>query len=279
MRMIRFFFPGKSFPSVSVTGEQCSLHCKHCDGHYLRNMISADDPDKLIKLSREFEAQGKKGFLLSGGCTVDGHIPLKQFYKAIKQIKRKTNLIINAHLGLIEKNHAEELANLDIDVVSVDVVGSTETIQQVYGLKKTTDDYENMLLALAQAGMEIVPHICVGLHFGKLKGEFRALEMIKRIKPKAIVITSLIPTKNTYMQDIKVNDEDIITVIEKAKEDFFPVPIMLGCMRLRKNKDLELKAIRAGIDGIAVPSTHTIAQAEKENLVIKKVETCCAIVD
>lgn len=278
MKLLRSYFPGKSFPSVSVTGKHCSLHCKHCDGYYLKNMISADNPDKLIKMSEEFEAKGKEGFLLSGGCIIDGYIPLKHFYKAIEQIKKETNLKINAHLGLIKKNHAEELANLGIDVVSVDVVGSTQTIRQIYGLKKTTKDYENMLLALDQVGIKIVPHICAGLHFGNLKGEFLALEMIKKIKPKAIVITSLMPAKNTCMQNIRVDDINIITVIKKAKKDFSHLPIMLGCMRFRKNKNLEIDAIHAGIDGIAVPSTHTIEQAKDEGYMIKKIETCCAIV-
>ena len=40
------------------------------------------------------------------------------------------------------------------------------------------EDYDRSLRALNDSGIPFVPHVLVGLHYGKLRGEFQALKMI-----------------------------------------------------------------------------------------------------
>lgn len=267
------------FPQISITGERCALNCKHCNRHYLRGMTSATSPERLIEICKEFDKKGVNGILLSGGCNRNGEIQFNGFFKAIEKIKKKTNLIINAHTGLINKENAINLGKAGVDVVSVDIVGSDETIKEVYGINKTTLDFEKTLEALSNSKISsIVPHICIGLHFGELRGELNALKMIKKNLPNLskIVLIVLIPTKGTEMEKINfVPLSDIEKVIIEAKK-LFSIPILLGCMRPR-TREIEKVVVKAGIDGIANPSKNILKWAEQNGFEIKNKEACCAV--
>ena len=69
---IRFYRPGKGFPTFSVTGSRCSLCCDHCAGRYLKGMNAVASPDELLVEAEKLKRRGGKGFLLSGGCDEDG---------------------------------------------------------------------------------------------------------------------------------------------------------------------------------------------------------------
>src|SRR5690606_42099947 len=48
---------------------------------------------------------------------------------------------------------------------------SPETIRQVYKLDRPVADFEATLAALCETDMEVVPHIVIGLHYGRILGE------------------------------------------------------------------------------------------------------------
>ena len=276
--MFSFFYPGKSFPSISVTGTACSLDCAHCHHHYLGGMIPAETPERLYSVLKGNDKKGGKGALVSGGSTPEGKVPLTRFYPVLRRIKQETRLILNAHTGFIEAEEAGALAETGVDVVSVDVVGSRETIARVYGLDKGPEDYASTLRALRDAGIPyIVPHITVGLHFGKVVGEFEAVNLIKRaIRPDAVVINALIPTKGTPMQGIAPPPTpEILRVIEYAVQEI-KAPVLLGCMRPGRDPELEIKGEKAGLSGIVVPSPagRRAIEAKRE---CRVVEACCAL--
>ena len=267
------------FQGISITGKNCALKCKHCNHHYLNSMIPATTTEKLLEICKNLDKRGANGILLSGGCNENGELDFKRFFKSIERIKNETNLTINAHTGLISKEDALNLGNVGVDVASVDVVGNNDTIKEVYGINKTTKNYEKTLRALSDCKIpSIVPHICVGLHFGEIKGEFKAFEMIKRnlSNPSKIVLLIFIPTKGTEMEKIEtVNPSDFSKIVKSAKK-MFNVPIQLGCMRPR-NREYEISAIKAGIDGIANPSKNIIKWSKDNNYEIKNNDVCCAV--
>ena len=59
-------YPGRDFPSVSVTGVSCLQMCAHCRGRHLAGMLPADGAGSIPGLV------GKEGVLISGGCDRDG---------------------------------------------------------------------------------------------------------------------------------------------------------------------------------------------------------------
>jgi len=68
-RKIVSMTPNPAFPSVSITGTRCSLHCAHCNHHYLAHMVQTLKPDDLLRFALSHYSKGGLGFLISGGFT------------------------------------------------------------------------------------------------------------------------------------------------------------------------------------------------------------------
>ncbi len=276
-RTLRFYYPHPRFPSVSVTGGKCSLNCEHCGGHYLAHMCDVSSPERLRSFAVNLSEHSGTGLLVSGGSTPSGSVPLTGFTETLRWIKENTDLILNIHTGLVTQDMAEELASTGADFFSLDLVGSTETIKNVYNLDATIEDYEASLYYLKDAGVNVVPHITIGLDHGMLKGEDRALETAIKTGSEMIVINALIPTAGTLMENITPpSPEIILEYLEKALSS--GCQISLGCMRPRDRKpDLEKAAIALGVHRVSLPSNSTVAWAQENGYDVKKFDACCAI--
>ncbi len=278
-RTVRFYYPLPRFPSVSVTGPHCELMCAHCKAHYLGHMPDVSTPEKLKSFCVEHEKGGGVGLLVSGGSTKEGRVPLGRFLPTLTWVKENTDLILNLHTGMLDVREAEEVASTGADVVSVDVVGSDETLRDVYGLKASVEEYGSTLTNLVDAGApSVAPHICVGLHFGELKGERMALERSLSIGPEVVVFLGLIPTADTPMSSVTPPGVDeIIGLIDEAKRLSPRTEASLGCMRSRGYKtELEWRAIEAGADRLALVSRSTESRALEMGYKVKSFDGCCA---
>ena len=279
-REIRFYYPYPRFPAVSITGGWCALKCKHCMGKYLEGMTPIGSPEELKEFSLRLEERGGVGLLVSGGCTLDGRVPLERFLNALRWIKEHTELIINVHTGLVDGERAEEIASTGIDIASIDIVGSDQTIRDVYGLKATVEDYEETLHSLMETSIPaVVPHLCVGLDHGKIIGEARALEIIGEAKPQQMVILALIPTPGTPMEGVNPPPPtDVAKATALARLLMPKASISLGCMRPRaERKMLETLCLKAGADRIVLPSKAARSWAEAHSLKILELDGCCSI--
>ena len=279
-RELRFYYPFPRFPSVSVTGTRCELRCKHCGGHYLKGMAAVETPSKLREFCARLEAEGGVGLLVSGGSDIHGRVPLGPFHDALRWVKDNTDLIVNVHTGLLDARWAEEIASTGIDIASVDLVGSDETIRRVYGLKATAEEYGETMNALREAGApHVVPHICVGLDFGAIRGEAAALEMAQRFDPELVVILGLMPTPGTAMEAVEPPSAEVMARAVAAARLMCPeASVSLGCMRPRADKiRMEELAIRAGADRVVLPSRSTVQTAEREGFSIRHLDGCCSI--
>lgn len=279
-REIRFYYPLPRFPNASVTGSRCALRCRHCGGRYLEGMSSVETPSKLKRFCAELEAEGGVGILVSGGSDIRGRVPLGPFIDALRWVKENTGLIVNVHTGLLDARQAEEIASTGVDVASVDVVGSDETIRRVYGLEATAEDYKETLEALRDAGVpHIVPHICVGLDHGEIRGEAAALEMVQRFDPDLVVILGLIPTPGTPMEAVEPpSPEDMARAVAAARLMCPRAGVALGCMRSRNDKALaEELAIAAGADRVVLPARSTVENAVRRGFRVRHLDGCCSI--
>ena len=267
------------FPSISITGRWCALRCEHCGGVLLRGMIPARTPEKLLEVLRELSRRGCVGCLISGGCTPRGDVPLGRFVDAIAEAKRELGLTILVHTGIISRGLAARLGEAGVDAALIDIIGSDETIRSVYHLNASVDDYEGALEALEEAGVPTVPHVIVGLHYGKLKGEINALRMVSRHKPAALVIIALIPIPGTGMSGIEPpKPEEIAGVIADARLLMEETPIALGCMRPKgaHRTRTDLLALEAGVNAIAYPTREAVERAEDLGLKVHFSPVCCS---
>jgi len=275
-------FYQKAFPPISLTGLSCSLNCKHCNKYYLRHMIHAKNPEKLFRVCKALYEKGVPGVLLSGGSRKDGTVPLDEFADVMAKIKKETGLLFLAHTGLVNYENAKILKESGLDGVLIDVVGSQETAKKIFGIKIGPEDYMKTFKALEKVGVpNISPHICVGLHFGRLKGEAKALELISKTKISTVVIVVLIPTKGTEMANVPPpSPEDVAKVVAIANLMFPRVPVSLGCVRPGKTyrSKIDEMTIKAGVGRLAIPTKSSIKVAAHMGLKTRfydQVMCCC----
>jgi len=267
------------FPTISITGSACSLKCKHCYGKVLKTMYPAATPEKLVKLCKKLKADGALGCLISGGCLPNGSLPFDRFIEAIAHVKRELGLTIAVHTGLMKFETAKKLKEAGVDSALLDIIGSNETIREIYRLDISIEDFDFSLEALHKAGLAVVPHVLVGLHYGKLKGEVNALEMISKYSPSALIIIAFMPIRGTPMENVTPPSPlDIAKIIVIARLMFPRTPLALGCMRPKGKHRVETDnlAIKAGVNAIAFPTEEAIKCAEKLGYKIKFSSLCCS---
>jgi len=272
------YHPGKRFPSISVTGTVCALNCAHCNRHYLEGMIPAENPQRLIEVLERISGDGAEGFLLSGGAREDGSVPIEPFAHLIRKVKIYSDLKVNVHVGLMRESTMKALKTMGPDMVSMDVVGADETVREVYHLDRKAEDYLKALGWLDEEGIPHSPHITVGLHFGRVLGEFRAIDAVKESRARKMVINVLIPTRGTEMQGISPPSTDEIKRV-MDHTDGFRGERVLGCMRPKvgEYREIERYAIELGFSGIVLPTEKTRKWAEKEGYEWVESDRCCVL--
>ncbi len=267
------------FPTISITGKECSLRCKHCNGNVLGTMLPATTPADLLRICQQLKNQGAIGCLISGGCMPDGSLPLSKFVPSIAEIKQKLELTVLVHTGIMKPAVAKALREAGVDAALIDIIGSDETIEEITGLRTTTRGYEEALAALQDSGIKYVPHVIVGMHYGKLRGEFNALRIISHFRPESLVIIAFMPIRGTQMERVyPPRPIDIARVIAIARRMFPSTPLALGCMRPggEHRSETDVLSIKAGADAIAFPSGEAIRFAEKNGYKTMYSHVCCS---
>ena len=268
-----------AFPSISVTGGFCALKCKHCGGKVLNTMTPALTPKQFIQICTEIKEKGGIGCLISGGCLPNGSVPLGKFVDAIAEVKRKLGLTVVVHTGVVNFDMAQRLKEAGVDAALLDIIGSDETIKEIYQLNVHVSDYDKSLSALHRSGIPLVPHILVGLHYGALQGEFQALQMLSKYSPSAVIVIALMPIKGTAMQDVSPpTPQDITKVLVMTRLMLPKTPLVLGCMRPKgKHRwETDTLAIEAGVNAMAFPDEKAIQLAESMRLETTFSSLCCS---
>lgn len=285
-KSITFYLPGMfyldgatgKYPALSITGNDCSLGCDHCQGAILESMMHIDSAEHLLSRCRRLAEKGHLGVLITGGCDTEGRLPWESFLTAIQKIKTETDLFISVHSGLMENQDAIGLKQAGVDQALIDVVGDDETFRCVYHVPFGVDRIEKSLAALEQAGIPMVPHIVCGLHYGKMRGEKKAVTMISRFKVEQVVIVSLMPIPGTKMEKVRPpSPEAVADMIAEVRFAMPRVPVSLGCARRRGDRRMEFMAIRAGVNHMALPSDEAVGAAQAYGLEIRHQSTCCSV--
>ena len=269
-----------NFVSLSVTGTSCSLNCEHCDGQLLKGMESTITPETLFKRCKQIESQGGEGVLISGGSDSEGYVPLERFGDAIGRVKSELNLEVVVHTGLVSEQTARSLAEAQIDAAMLDVIGDERVAREVYHIKNGPEKMRRSLDILESLSVPTVPHVLVGLDYGKLGGELEALEMIAQGSPAAIVIIALSPIRKTAMEGVDPpTPEDIGRITTIARLGLKNIPLLLGCARpMGQHKiDTDAFAIRSGTNGVALISQEGVDLARNMGLEPIFLDICCSL--
>ncbi len=276
-KRVAFFFTGDKFPTISITGSSCKLMCKHCMRNMLKPLHKAITEEELYNLCKEFYERNVLGILLTGGCEYDATVPIYKYSNVIKRVKKEFKYLVVAHTGLVDYDKAKLLVESGLDGISLDVTAMEEVTSEVYGIKISRESYRKTLKNFEIAGIKYSsPHVTTGLYYGKLSHELESLKLIKEtIKPTSVVITALMPLKNTPMENCFVDVYDVAKVITIARLMFPDIEIKLGCAHSKgiDRYKIEKLALEAGVDAIAIP-TNKILEEYKGDVIQN---TCCLL--
>ena len=195
-----------------------------------------------------------------------------------KIYKDRTDLLVSIHSGMVDRATAHCLKQAGVDQALIDVVGDDDTYRNVCHVPFGVNEIVSSLQALEGAGLEIVPHVVCGLHFGEIRGEARALQIISRFDVNHLVIVSVmkLPGKSDARFG-PVQAEAIAEIIAEARLLMPEVSISLGCARQRGNRKLETLAIDAGVNRMALPSDEAVEHTRGYGLEVKFQATCCSV--
>ncbi len=271
-----------SFPAFSITGGACALNCDHCQAKILEPMIPATSPDDLERKVRDLVLLKELGgFLLSGGSNRRNEVPYERFYPTIEKLKRDfPQLRIAVHSALLDETRARRMEAAGVDVAMMDVIGAQETIHDVYHLDRPVADFEATLAALSATAMDVVPHIVIGLHYGRLLGEENALDIISRYQVAALILVVVSPIYAPADKPFAtIGTEDVAKVFVAARQRIQNAPVQLGCIRPAGLHKLvtDAYAVMAGFDGIAYPAEGIVALARAIGRPVEQEHACCSI--
>ena len=183
------------------------------------------------------------------------------------------------HSALLDEARAKEMESAGVDTVMMDVIGAQETINQVYKLDRSVDDFEATLAALCSTGMEVTPHIVIGLHYGEILGEANALDIVSRYPVTALVLVVIMPFYARPGTFGTPATSDVGRVFLDARERLPDKQVLLGCARPpgMHKRVTDAYAIMAGLDGIAFPADGAVSVAHTIGRPFEQAHSCCSI--
>lgn len=273
---------GKSaWPAVSITGGECALQCDHCKAKVLEPMIPARTPDELWRAVNQEIARGARGMLLTGGSNHRNEVEYGPFYSVVRRIKNAhPEFRIAVHTALVDADIARRMEDAGIDCAMMDVIGAQDTISQVYHLKRGVADFERSLECLTATSMKVVPHIVIGLHYGRMLGEWNALEIVARHRPDALVLVVAMPFYAPAGRPFATPDaREVGRFFLDARERLPGLPLLLGCARPAGTvkAQIDAYAVMAGLNGIAHPADGVVELAARLAREVRLSPACCSI--
>jgi uncharacterized radical SAM superfamily protein len=270
-----------SFPAFSITAAGCALMCEHCQAKILEPMIPATSPEMLeSKVRALVVTQDLQGFLLSGGSTRRNEIRYERYLPVLERLKREfPHLRVAVHSALLDAPRARAMASAGVDTVMMDVIGSAATIREVYHLDRPVDDFEATLAALCSTTMEVVPHIVIGLHYGRIVGERAALDIVSRHRINSLVLVVIMPFYARPGTFVTPTTSAIGDVFLEARARLRERQVLLGCARPpgMHRRVTDAYAVMAGLDGIAFPAEGALAVAHAIGRPAAQEHACCSV--
>lgn len=272
---------GGRWLTLSITGGHCDLQCDHCRARILEPMLAVRSPEALWETVSHHASLGASGMLLSGGSNRRGEVEYGPFLDTLARIGGAfPDFVIAAHTGLSERCQALALADAGVRIAMMDVIGAQETVRKVYHLKRPVADYEHALAALCETRMRVVPHIVIGLHYGRMLGEYRALEIIARHPVQGLVLVVVMPQHAHARRPFSTPAiDEVAEFMACARERLPELPIHLGCARPpgQIRVDIEACAVIGGLDSIAHPLEDTVRLAREWGRSIRVSGACCSV--
>ncbi|NLH79520.1 MAG: radical SAM protein, partial [Phyllobacteriaceae bacterium] len=207
-------------------------------------------------------------------------IRYERFFPVLERLKRDfPKLEIAVHSALIDRPRAKAMEAAGVDTVMMDVIGAQETIAQVYHLDRRVEDFEETLAALCETRMEVVPHVVIGLHFGRILGEANALDMVARHPVHSLVFVVIMPFYAAPGTFETPDTAEVGRLFLKGRRMVPDRDVLLGCARPAgmHKRVTDAYAVMAGLDGIAYPAEGAVEVARLIDRPFTQQMSCCSM--
>ena len=200
--------------------------------------------------------------------------------RVIERLKRDFPFLkVAIHSALTDAARAKSMEAAGVDTAMMDVIGAAETIREVYHLERPVEDFEATLAALCATTMQVVPHIVIGLHYGRVLGEPHALDIVARHPVHALVLVVVMPfyaRPGTFVTPATV---DVGRIFLEARRRIPDREVLLGCARPpgMHRRVTDAYAVAAGLDGIAFPADGALAVAGALGRPVVQEHACCSV--
>ncbi len=181
--------------AISVTGTRCDLMCRHCYARTLEAMHSVEHGLKLIDSASSWPRM----LLVSGGCDYAGRIPLTARARKLIQRAKSRSFVVSIHTCVTDYSYAKTLRELGVDVVLIDIELDPTVIHFVRNLHKHSEEvFIESLAIVRRLGLNVFPHIVVGLHPRGRGVEYEAIERLTTIDIDGLsIVVFTPPSRNT----------------------------------------------------------------------------------
>ena len=198
----------------------------------------------------------------------------------IERLKRDfPYLRIAIHSALLDERRARLMESAGIDTAMMDVIGSADTIRDVYHLDRSVAEFEATLAALCSTRMSVVPHIVIGLHYGRILGEPQAIEICARHGIQSLVLVVVMPFYAKAGTFVTPDAHDVGRIFHEARHHLIDKQVLLGCARPPgvHKRIVDAYAVMAGLDGIAFPAEGAVQVCQVLGRKHYQEHACCSI--
>lgn len=217
--------------------------------------------------------------MISGGVDESYAVPFLSHIPALTKM-RQQGIRINLHVGFPSKPLVSAVGKI-ADVVSLDIPGTDQVMEEVYGIGVRAISVIDLYQQLRQHHIVAHPHITIGLAGGKIDHEYHAIRALEKLSPKILVMNMLIPTPGSAYEKCKAPDlKDVETVFRAAKDTLVHTKLILGCMQPpgRYRVQVQLLALDTGFDGWVQPVGPLIDELAQRKRKTISFDECCAFV-
>ena len=245
----------RTFDSCSIVNARsglCSENCKWCaqSKHHSTACETYDliDHDECLAAARDNRSKGVRRFsLVASGRAVKGNA-LKSMCALLREAKETTGISTCASLGLLDRDDLQLLWDAGVRRYHCNL----ETAPSHFVKLCTTHTIDNKIKTI-RAAKEIGFEVCSGGIIGMGETRRQRVEFalkLREVEPHSMPINILSPIPGTPLEHQEaISDDDILDTVALFRFIHPRTQLRFAGGRKRLSRDLQLKAMKIGING------------------------------
>ncbi|MDR0765350.1 MAG: biotin synthase BioB [Odoribacteraceae bacterium] len=262
---IRATFRGNELDTCSIVNARsgrCSEDCKWCAQSAFHATGIATYPvksrDEVLAVARDNDDRKVHRFsLVTSGRRVDKN-EMKAFCDMYRDIKEKTGLKLCASMGLLGREELLMLKEAGVVRYECNLETASSFFPSLCSTHTTAEKKRTLRLA-KEVGLEICSGGIIGMGESMEQRVELAIEL-RELDVKSVPVNLLDPVKGTALENRpSLDDEEILTTIALFRFILPDAFIRFAGGRRRMSRELQQRALRAGINASLVGGLLTTA--------------------